>query len=142
MIYVDTSVLVALHTREPHIAAATRWYAACDDDLASSPWCVTEFARALALKQRTGQLKVAAADRAWEMFQRLCANDLQLVPVGPGTFERAAALVRDAALGLRAGDALHVAAALDLKVTGFATLDGAQRAACTRLRLKPALKRP
>lgn len=123
MIYVDTSVLVALHTNEIKSADVTRWYAACTDELVSAVWCVSEFASALGIKQRTGQISDAGGQAAWVQFERMCANDLQLLPVEPQTFHRAAVLTLDAATGLRAGDALHLASALDIRAKSIATLD-------------------
>jgi hypothetical protein len=124
MVYVDTSVLVALLLKEPRSSDVALWYAACKDDLVSAMWCVTEFSSALSIKQRTGQVDETEAQDAWQHFERLCANDLQLVPVEPVTFHRAAVLALDAGSGLRAGDALHLATALDAKAKGLATLDG------------------
>lgn len=137
MVYVDTSVLVALYTREVKSAAVSRWYAACTDDLISAAWCVTEFASALSIKQRTGQINEAEAQKAWQQFERMCANDLQLVPVEPVAFHRAAILSLDPLSGLRAGDALHLAAALEAKAKGMATLDDvlAKNAKQVKLRL-------
>lgn len=123
MVYVDTSVLVALCVNETKSAAVARWYAACTDELISAVWCVTEFASALGIKQRTGQIDADQAAAAWQGFERLCATDLQLVPVEPSTFHRAAVLTLDAATGLRAGDAVHLAVALQEKVKSLATLD-------------------
>jgi predicted nucleic acid-binding protein len=123
MIYIDTSVLVALCVNEPKSNAATRWYNNCTDGLTCAIWCVTEFASALGIKQRTNQINALQAQEAWQLFERLCANDVQLFPVEPGTFHRAAILILDAETGLRAGDALHLAAALDAKTTHMATLD-------------------
>lgn len=124
MVYVDTSVLVALFTNEGKTGAVSRWYAECADELVSSVWCVTEFASALGIKQRTGQMDQAVARAAWQQFERLCANDLKLLPLEPHTFHRAAVLTLEATSGLRAGDALHLAAALDAKARSMATLDG------------------
>jgi len=137
MVYVDTSVLVALYTREQKSAAVSRWYASCTDDLISATWCVTEFASALGIKQRTGQINEVEAQKAWQQFERMCANDLQLVPVDPVTFHRAAVLTLDTASGLRAGDALHLAAALEAKAKSMATLDDvlAKNAKQVKLRL-------
>lgn len=123
MVYVNTSVLVALYLKEPRSSDVARWYAACEDDLVSAMWCVTEFASALSIKQSTGQIDGTEAQAAWQHFERLCANDLQLMPVEPVTFHRAAVLTLDHDSGLRAGDALHLAAALDAKAKGMATLD-------------------
>lgn len=77
MLYVDTSVLVALCTPEAKTDDVVKWYADCTDALASAAWCVTEFASAMGLKQRTGQLTLAQAQNAWHQFERVCANDLQ-----------------------------------------------------------------
>ncbi|MDP2170611.1 MAG: type II toxin-antitoxin system VapC family toxin [Rhodocyclaceae bacterium] len=135
-VYVDTSVLVALCTREGKSAGVSRWYAACTDDLVSAMWCVAEFASVLSIKQRTGQIDAAEAQTAWRQFERLCANDLQLLPMEPATFHRAAVLTLDAASGLRAGDALHLAAALGAKAKSMATLDDVLAKNAKRMKLK------
>ena len=124
MIYVDTSVLVPMFTKEPESERVMRWYASCTDEIASAVWCVTEFASALGIKQRTGQVDAVSAQAAWQQFERFCANDLQLLPVEFSTFNHAAAMTLDASTGLRAGDSLHLAAALEIKAKSMATLDG------------------
>lgn len=139
MVYVDTSVLVALHLNEPASAAAARWYGACTDELVSAMWCVTEFASALGIKQRTGQITEADGLGAWQRFERLCANDLRLLPVEPASFHRAAVLTLDATAGLRAGDSLHLAVALDAKVHAMATLDDVLAKNAGRLKVKLAI---
>jgi len=136
MIYVDTSVLVAIYTKETKSVAASRWYASCTDELVSAVWCVSEFASALGIKQRTGQLSVDEAQVAWMQFERMCAHDLQLLPIESSTFHRAAVLTLDAASGLRAGDALHLAAALNSRVKSIATLDEVLATNATRMKLK------
>lgn len=123
MLYVDTSVMVALCTNEAKTIEVIRWYESCTDELASAAWCVTEFASAMALKQRTGQLTQEQAQAAWMQFERVCANDLQLLPVDVITFHKAAVLTMTPATGLRAGDALHLACALEAKAKGMVTLD-------------------
>lgn len=123
MIYVDTSVLVALCTKEAKTADVVQWYAECTQELVSAAWCVTEFASAMGLKQRTGQLTVEQAHTAWVQFERMCANDLQLLPVEATTFHKAALMTMNAASGLRAGDALHLACAVEVKSKSMATLD-------------------
>jgi uncharacterized protein len=56
MIYVDTSVLVALCFNEPKSSDVRFWYGERTEELVSGVWCVTEFASALGIKQRTGQI--------------------------------------------------------------------------------------
>lgn len=123
MLYVDTSVLVAMCTHETKTADVVRWYANCTDELVSATWCVTEFASALGLKQRTAQLTAAQASAAWQRFERMCASDLELLPVEAPSFHQAALLTMDPATGLRAGDALHLACAIGAGAHGLVTLD-------------------
>ena len=56
MVYGDTSVLVALIAHESSTAFVARWIAATKAELVSAKGCVTEFASALGIKQRTGQM--------------------------------------------------------------------------------------
>ena len=121
--YVDTSVLVALCVNEPKSEDVSRWYAKCKDKLVSSVWCVTEFASALGIKQRTGQITTDEAQVAWQNFQRLCANDLTLLSPDADIFHKAAFLTLDAVTSLRAGDAVHLTSALQANVKRMATLD-------------------
>jgi uncharacterized protein len=137
MLYVDTSVLVALCAHEAKTAAVVKWYSDCTEELASAAWCVTEFASAMGLKQRTGQLTEIQAQTAWMQFERICANDLQLLPVEVTTFHRAAMLTMDAAAGLRAGDALHLASAMEAKAQGMVTLDVVLARSAKRFKVKP-----
>jgi uncharacterized protein len=128
---------VALCTHEAKTAAVVKWYSDCTEELASAAWCVTEFASALGLKQRTGQLTETQAQTAWMQFERICANDLQLLPVEVMTFHRAAMLTMDAAAGLRAGDALHLASAMEAKAQGMVTLDVVLARNAKRFKVKP-----
>jgi predicted nucleic acid-binding protein len=74
MVYVDASVLVALLLKEPRSSDVAPWYAACKDDLVSAMWCVTEFASALSIKRRRGQIDETEAQAAWQHFERLYAE--------------------------------------------------------------------
>jgi uncharacterized protein len=136
LVYVDTSVLMALIVPEVHSAAVARWYGRSRVELASAAWCITEFASALGIKQRRSQLDAAQAQGAWVRFERLVANDLALLPLEAATFRRAAALVLDASTALRAGDALHLACAEQAGARGMATLDAVLARQAKRLKLK------
>jgi uncharacterized protein len=137
VVYVDTSALVALIVNEPGSAAVARWYAASKAELVSAAWCVPEFASALGIKQRTGQLDAQQARQAWERFERLAANDLQLLPVTLQQYHRAAMMCLDAASALRAGDALHLACAELAGAKSLATLDTVMARNAQRLKIKP-----
>ena len=109
MVYVDTSVLVPLFLNEPHSTAVANWYAREKSELVSAAWCVTEFASALGIKQRTGAINAQQAQAAWTSFKRIVAADLSLITVEQGHFNRAAELVLDANSGSRAKTSSNVA---------------------------------
>lgn len=123
MVYVDTSVLVALFTNEATASRIALWYADESRPLASGDWCVTEFASALALKQRTGQLACEQCDAAWQVFTEFCGGGLRLLALDREVYANAAQLIRESHNGLRAGDALHLALALHVAAETFFTLD-------------------
>ncbi len=135
-VYVDTSVLVALIVPEAHSAAVARWYGRTRAELVSATWCVIEFASALGLKQRSGQIDAAQARDAWERFERLATNDLLLLPPIAANFQRAAGLALDAPNALRAGDALHLACAEQAGAKRIATLDAVLGRNALRLKIK------
>ena len=54
----------------------------------------------------------------------LAAGGIRLVPVSRAAFRHAADLVKQHRFGLRAGDSLHLAEALELGASHMATLDG------------------
>ena len=136
MVYVDTSVLVALLAHESNSAAVARWYATTKAELVAAAWCVTEFASALGIKQGTGQMNTAQARSAWERFGSLVASDLRLLPVDPLNFHRAATLTLEPSSSLRAGDALHLACAMHAGAKSLATLDEVLARNALRFKIK------
>ena len=138
MVYLDTSVAVALLVPEPRSADARRWFLGVESPLLASDWLVTEFASALGLKTRLGELKASQASRIRDLFEEFLAG-LRVAPIGRQTFREAARLVARPALGLRAGDALHLASALESGAASIATFDSRLGAAAGALGLQPAL---
>ena len=136
MVYLDTSVAVPLFVAEPSSDQVDRWFAACDVPVVSSDWIITEFASALSLKERSGTLAAKDAKAAWRSFETFFHSGLRVMPISRGAFEAAAKMTRESAHGLRAGDALHLAAALEMGAQTIATLDAVMTANATRLRMK------
>ena len=124
MIYVDTSVIVALLTTEPKTEAIIAWYATLQDVPTCSDWLLTEFSSALSIKLRTGQITEVNAKRVNKEFDLLTEGGLKIVPVSRDAFRRAAKMVQQHKHGLRSGDSLHLAVALELEAVHMATLDG------------------
>ena len=123
MVYLDTSVAVALFVPEPTSDAAEAWFASSTDKLVSSDWLLTEFASALSIKVRHKEIAKTQATAVWKAFAEFTRSGLQLLPVSRNAFEQAALLVRNVASGLRSGDSLHLAMAIEAGATAIATTD-------------------
>lgn len=137
--YLDTSILIAALTREEATGRVQDWMAAQPaGSLAVSEWVHTEFASALSIKVRTGEL--ASEDRATILaaFAAHLRNSFVLFPIPAEAFRAAAIHLNDPELGLRAGDALHTAIVLAHGAT-LCTLDRRMAAAATRLGVKSIL---
>lgn len=136
MIYFDTSAAVPLFVREPASAAVDAWFETCSDPLLSSDWIVTEFASALSIKERSGLLGAKDARAAWRGFEAFCESGLRLIAVSRQAFKEGARLARQQSHGLRAGDALHLAVALEVGAKAMATLDATLAANARRLKMR------
>jgi len=139
MFYLDTSALVPLFVNEPRSAAMSAWYAKAKGELVCAVWAVTEFASALGIKQRTGQLDAQQAKAAWARFGRMAASDLRLLPLEHAHFHRAAELTLDASSSLRAGDALHLACAEHAGARHMVTFDDVLSRNAKHLKIRPVV---
>jgi len=123
MDYLDTSVVVAALTNESATRDVQRWL----DQNASSPlmisdWTITEMSSAISIKVRTGQIDLDQRAAILAAFNRLVVESFHVVPVEGAQFHLAARFAALHELGLRAGDALHLAVAAERGAT-LVTLD-------------------
>ncbi|MBU3670232.1 MAG: type II toxin-antitoxin system VapC family toxin [Polynucleobacter sp.] len=137
MLYIDTSIFVGLCTQEAKSPAIHKWYDSIKDvKLVSSTWAFTEFASALSIKERTGQITPKQSKGAWKIFETFCSNDVELMPIDNKVFYSAGLLVLDSTSKLRSGDALHLAIAKSHKVKCIITLDKVLEKNAKRLKMK------
>ena len=112
--YIDTSIVVSSLIREVHTDRAQRWLSEqTSEDLAISDWVISEFSSALSLKLRTKQISEETRAEALAGFARFAGDMLHVLPVSSQHFRAAARFVDRQELGLRAGDALHLAIAAE-----------------------------
>ena len=123
MIYLDTSAAIPLFVPEPASDAVDAWFESCDDTLISSDWILTEFASALSIKVRRGEIEQMQAQGTWKHFESFCQSGVRLVPVSRQAFGQAEQLVRNVPGGLRSGDSLHLAMAIEVGAASIATAD-------------------
>ncbi len=98
MLYLDTSLIVAALSNEPMTGPAHDWLAGQS---------------ALAIKLRTGQIGLEQRAEALARFNQMVTESLTILPLMSTHFRMAARFVDNHALGLRGGDALHLAVALE-----------------------------
>jgi uncharacterized protein len=128
-LYLDTSLLVAALTKEPKTTAVQQWLRdRATMTVVVSDWVVTEFSAALALKIRTRQITANNRAEALLTFARWIEDSFDLLSTSSLQFRNAARFANQFQLGLRAGDALHLAICADHGAT-LCTLDRIQSAA-------------
>ncbi|MBR0554985.1 type II toxin-antitoxin system VapC family toxin [Ciceribacter sp. L1K23] len=131
MVYVDTSVFVALLTNEASAPRVMEWLKRQPSgSVHVSGWTITEFSSAVAIKIRTRQIDTSQRQAALTAFNRLLSTSLNVLQVNASDYLAAARFCDREELGLRAGDGLHVAVAMYGGLS-LATLDVKLAEACT-----------
>jgi uncharacterized protein len=133
MIYLDTSVLVSSLTTEKATPKVQAWLQSKrSEHLSISPWVITEFHSALAMKLRLKIINAEEKTRIVHEFEYLKRQQLHSYEVQNAHFFVAARYATQHHLALRSGDALHLAIASDNAAT-LCTLDQTLFDACKAL---------
>ena len=116
MIYLDTSVVVPLVVAETTTFKALKWResltATQQREITLSAWTATEYTSAIGMKVRNRELSPSQGEAAIEAFEKAILANVRVLDVAAPEFRIAEGLLREFALGLRAGDALHLAIAM------------------------------
>ena len=123
MFYFDTSFIVPYFLPEAASLRVEKFLRQFESGLTISQWAKTEFASALGLKCRMGQLSSEEAGVAQGRFEEIVAAYFLVLPVQERDFALAAEYLRPWERGLRAGDALHLAVAKNNHVERLYSLD-------------------
>ena len=122
-VYVDTSVWVAAFGAEVSGAKALEWLGNSDlQTIVTSDWITTEFASAIAMKTRRGEISKADGEHAHLDF-KIIYQQLVHLPIDSVDYMKAATLCKEIKSNLRASDALHLALAIRHKCTDILSLD-------------------
>lgn len=137
MLYLDTNVIVPLVVPELTSKAIRSWFeGVADRPLTTSAWTLTECASAMGIKVRERRLSPTEAEAALRLVEEIAERSLTVVVPSHADFALAGRYLRRYALGLRAGDALHVAVAANAGAETVYSLDRRMIAACQKLKLR------
>lgn len=124
MIYIDTSVWIALLCFESTADAIKAWLVKqAMTSVCCSDWLHTELMSALSIKFRRGEIHLDDLPRLQSTIDSLRDNGSHWVTPVANDFLLASELCADANTKLRAGDALHLAIAKRSKCKQFFSLD-------------------
>jgi predicted nucleic acid-binding protein len=115
MFYLDTSVVVPVVVGERESMDVRRWVAN-NEGLFVSPWVHVEFASTLSRKVAGKELRPVQRAQAERAFEQVWREALMVCAVGSEHFELARE-VCEADVGIRAADALHMAVAVERRLT-------------------------
>jgi uncharacterized protein len=122
--YLDTSVVVKLYTRESDSAECERVLG--EQQIVSSELLYAEFWSALLAKERKGELAPENRQRVWELFENHLLDDvIELVEIDGVVIREAAEMMARVhpQVPLRTLDAIHLATFANIEAAPLFTTD-------------------
>jgi len=134
--YLDTSFLVPYFIPEKASRAVDKFLSSVKaEELAISQWTRAEFVSALGIKIRTQRFSEDAARRVLTAFDEITGQYFTVIQIMERDYLLAAEFLLQWSLGLRAGDALHLALAKNHGAKRIYGLDKTLIKAASRLRI-------
>jgi uncharacterized protein len=121
--YVDTSVWIAVLTREATATALLAYMGSAEQPLITAEWTRAELASGLGIKARRKELTQAQVSQLLANFELWIPAGLSIVAVHSEDFLLAAKLCENIESKIRGGDALHLSVAHRCKASHLLTLD-------------------
>lgn len=125
MVYLDTNLVVALCVPERDSERLEAALAAIKEEICISEWTRVEFTSAVGIKFRNRELKEPLARRALSEYYEAFEPGVTVITPSRDDYVLAAFYLQDLRSGLRGGDALHIAVAVNSSATRLLTLDKA-----------------
>ena len=140
MVYLDTSFVAPLVIAENSSDAVEALVLKVKHgELTTSMWTQVELYSLVSRKVRMGELSDAQADAVRRRFDRVLAESFDILAPTAADFATAARYLEMRKTGLRAGDALHLAVAVNRRARRILTLDHGFLAAGKLLKLPVTL---
>lgn len=134
MHYFDTSFLAPLFIMEDKSHTVETIFQSITKDRFISPWLGVEFSSMIAKYLRMKHMNQAQASQVMNKFEELVEGAFYMITPTVIDFNLASSLLQHSPqLGLRAGDALHLAIAQNHGAKKFYTLDKVLREAAKKL---------
>jgi predicted nucleic acid-binding protein len=138
LIYLDTSFVISLYTKDSNSVAAARTLQGTRRPLMMSSLTELETTNALGLRVFRKEISKFEAAQSLRAFDEdLLRGGFLRNAIPESAFQRARelSLQTTAQLGVRTADLLHVAAAIELGASGLFTFDLQQRKLCSHVGL-------
>ena len=123
MLYLDTNIVVALCAREQDSDRVEAALALIEEPFTTSEWTRVEFTSAIGIKVRNRELTEPLARRALADYYQAFEPGIKVVTPSREDYILAADYLQNLKSGLRSGDALHLAVAVNQKATRLLTMD-------------------